>query len=92
MGLQSHFQWFTQLDEKLISTHMPNLDYFSDAKNLYFYVAKGHLFSKHILFGNDSTRTEMHLILNTASTDLDEKSFSRRFSKRKASKPKMTAF
>jgi hypothetical protein len=44
MGLQSHFQWFTQLDEKL------NIRYKSwtispDAKPI-LYVAKGHLFSK----------------------------------------------
>jgi peptide/nickel transport system substrate-binding protein len=57
MGLQSHFQWFT-LDEKLnIQPDIANLGLFLDAKNLYFIATKDIYFQKHILFGNDSTRT-----------------------------------
>jgi peptide/nickel transport system substrate-binding protein len=41
------FNGLLQLDEKLnIQPDIANLDYFSWCKNLYFYVAKGHLFSK----------------------------------------------
>jgi peptide/nickel transport system substrate-binding protein len=57
MGLQSHFQWFTQLDEKLnIQPDIAKSWTISpDAKPIL--LRCGHLFKKHILFGNDSTRT-----------------------------------
>jgi hypothetical protein len=46
MGLQSHFQWFTQLDEKLnINRYLKIWTISPDAKPI-LYVAKGHLFSK----------------------------------------------
>jgi hypothetical protein len=45
--LQSHFQWFTQLDEKLnIQPDIANPGLFLLMQNLYFYVTEGHLFSK----------------------------------------------
>jgi peptide/nickel transport system substrate-binding protein len=57
MGLQSHFQWFTQLDEKLnIQPDIAKLWTISpDAKPI-LYVGKD-IYFKSILFGNDSTRT-----------------------------------
>jgi peptide/nickel transport system substrate-binding protein len=58
MGLQSHFQWFTPIRRKLnINPILPNPGLFLLMQNLYFYVAKDIYFQKHILFGNDSTRT-----------------------------------
>jgi peptide/nickel transport system substrate-binding protein len=57
MGLQSHFQWFTQLDEKLnIQPDIAKSGLFLLMQNLYFYVGKD-IYFKSILFGNDSTRT-----------------------------------
>jgi peptide/nickel transport system substrate-binding protein len=57
MGLQSHFQWFTQLDEKLnIQPDIANLGLFLLMQKPIL-LRCGHLFKKHILFGNDSTRT-----------------------------------
>jgi ABC-type transport system substrate-binding protein len=95
MGLQSHFQWFTQLDEKLnIQPDIAKSWTISpDAKPLRY--GKDIYFQKHILFGNDSTRTVNASDFEYSSTDYSMKSrFSRRlgFTKRRASKPKMTAF
>jgi peptide/nickel transport system substrate-binding protein len=54
MGLQSHFQWFTQLDEKLnIQPDIAKSWTILLMQNLYFTLRKDIYFQKHILFGKD---------------------------------------
>jgi peptide/nickel transport system substrate-binding protein len=68
-GLAIIFQWFTQLDEKLnIQPDIAKSWTISpDAKPLRY--GKDIYFQKHILFGNDSTRTVNASDFEYSSTD-----------------------